>query len=398
MDQISRRRILATTAAGGLFTAAAAQAQGTGPNSDPGPANPALAAMNPSAFSPPKTDHGDMPTFKYPFNVEYNRHTAGGWARQVTVKDFPIAKSIAGVNMRLAAGAVRELHWHLPSEWAYMSYGTARITAIDPQGRHFAADVKQGDLWFFPSGYPHSIQGLGPDGCEFLLAFDDGAFSEDSTLLITDWVAHTPRDVLGASLGVDPSVFDKAPKEELYIFPAPLPGSLQDDLAQSPNPVVPEPFNFAMTDMKPNHSVKGGTVRIVDSSNFKASKTIAAALVELNPGGTRVLHWHPNADEWQYYLSGTGRMTVFPGGAKAHTEDFAAGDVGYIERSSGHYIQNTGADVLRFLEIFASDHYAEVTLAEWMANTPHELVAAHLNIDPQVLASLPKQSFPVVPV
>ncbi len=402
MEPLSRRHILATTAAGGLFTAAAAHAQGASPNSasvtDPGPQNPALKNMNPSPFTPPPTDRGDMPTFKYPFAQAFNRRTEAGWARQVTVKDFPIAKSIAGVNMRLVAGGIREMHWHLPAEWAYMTYGNARITAIDPQGRHFAADIKEGDLWFFASGYPHSIQGLGPDGCEFLLAFDDGAFSEDSTLLITDWVAHTPKDVLGASLGVDPAVFDKAPKEELYIFPSTVPGSLQDDLAQSKQPIVPEPFNYSLLAQKPNFSVKGGTVRIVDSSNFKASKTIAAALVELAPGGIRVLHWHPNADEWQYYLSGTGRMTVFPGGPVAHTEDFSAGDVGYIQRSSGHYIQNTGTDTLRFLEIFATDHYAEVTLAQWMANTPRELVAAHLNIDPAVLASLSELPQPVMPV
>ena len=56
----------------------------------------------------------------------------------------------------------------------------------------------------------------------------------------------------------------------------------------------------------------GGTVRIVDSSNFPASKTIAAALVELESRGLRELHWHPNADEWQYYIEGEGK-----GGARS---------------------------------------------------------------------------------
>ena len=396
MEHPSRRRLV-STAAGGLFAAAAARAETTGPGSDPGPASPAVAGLNPSAFTPPSTDHGDMPNFKYSFGQGHNRQTEAGWARQVTVRDFPIAKSIAGVDMRLEAGAIRELHWHLPSEWAYVTFGNARITAVDPQGRHFAADVKRGDLWFFPPGYPHSIQGLGPDGCEFLLAFDDGRFSEDSTLLITDWLSHTPKAMLTASLGADPSLFDRAPKQELYIFPGLVPGPLETDLAQGANPVVPEPFNFALLDKKPDVSVPGGTVRIVDSSTLKASRTIAAALVELNPGGTRVLHWHPNADEWQYYLGGSGRMTVFAGEGKAHTRDFAAGGVGYVERSNGHCIQNTGPDVLSFLEIFASDHYAEVTLAEWIANTPRELVAAHLNVDPAALASLPKPPGPVVP-
>jgi hypothetical protein len=81
--------------------------------------------------------------------------------------------------MRLNAGGVRELHWHKAAEWAYMLYGAARITAVDGEGRNFVDDVSVGDLWYFPSGIPHSIQGLGPDGCEFLLVFDDGSFDED---------------------------------------------------------------------------------------------------------------------------------------------------------------------------------------------------------------------------
>jgi oxalate decarboxylase len=166
---------------------------GQGPAADPGPRNETLERANPSEFNPVTTDHGNLGALRYSFSEAHNRRTDGGWAREVTVRQFSIAKQIAGVNMRLGAGAVRELHWHKEAEWAYMLYGSARITAVDQESRHFVADVKEGDLWFFPSGIPHSIQGLGPDGCEFLLAFDDGAFSEDSTFLITDWLVHTPK-------------------------------------------------------------------------------------------------------------------------------------------------------------------------------------------------------------
>jgi oxalate decarboxylase family bicupin protein len=94
----------------------------------------------------------------------------------VTVEDFPISKDIAGVNMRLTAGGIRELHWHNAAEWALMLTGAARITAIDNDGKSFVKDVRPRDLWFFPTGTPHSIQGLAPDGCEFLLVFGDGKF------------------------------------------------------------------------------------------------------------------------------------------------------------------------------------------------------------------------------
>ena len=59
------------------------------------------------------------------------------------------------------------------------------------------------------------------------------------------------------------------------------------------------------------------------------------------------MHWHPNADEWQYYISGKGRMTVFASGGKARTFDYQAGDVGYVPFAMGHYIENTGDETLR---------------------------------------------------
>jgi oxalate decarboxylase len=131
-------------------------------------------------------------------------------------------------------------------------------------------------------------------------------------------------------------------------------------------------------------------VRITDSRNFTISKRIAAALVEIEPGEMREMHWHPNADEWQYYLSGQGRMTVFASGGKARTFDYQAGDVGYVPFAMGHYVQNTGDETLTFLEMFRSDHFADVSLSQWMGVLPPELVKAHLSLDDDVIAGLPQ--------
>jgi oxalate decarboxylase len=138
-------------------------------------------------------------------------------------------------------------------------------------------------------------------------------------------------------------------------------------------------------------------VRIIDSSLFKASTTIAAAIVTVHPGGMRELHWHPNADEWQYYISGKGRMTVFATGSRARTADFEAGDVGYVQQTLPHYIENTGDTDLRFLEMFKSSFYQDLSLSEWLSHTPPELVMAHLNIDKATLDALPKEKLVIVP-
>ncbi len=82
------------------------------------------------------------------------------------------------MNMRLTAGGIRELHWHEAAEWALTLSGKARLTAIDYEGKAFVKDVEKDDIWFFPPGVPHSIQGMEGDGVEFLLVFDNGNFSE----------------------------------------------------------------------------------------------------------------------------------------------------------------------------------------------------------------------------
>lgn len=367
--------------------------------SDPGPKDPIASAMAPSSELPPSTDRGQVDNFWFSFSRAHKRIQEGGWARQVNMRDLPISKTITGVNMRLIAGGIREMHWHTSSEWAIMLYGNARITAIDPEGRNYIKDVKEGDLWFFPAGYPHSIQGLGPDGCEFLLIFDDGDFSEDGTLLISDWMAHTPKEVLAKNFGFPPDAFKNIPQEELYIFPGTVPKTLQEDLklAKSPIGMVPESFSYELYKQKPDIKTKGGEARVVDSRNFPISTTIAAALVKLNPGGLREMHWHPNADEWLYFIKGRGRLTVFAAEGNARTMDFTAGDVGYVPKSMAHYVENVDDTELYFLETFKSSYYSSISLANWMALTPPELVAAHTNIDPKWLKKIPKKQVVIRP-
>jgi oxalate decarboxylase len=142
--------------------------------------------------------------------------------------------------------------------------------------------------------------------------------------------------------------------------------------------------------------LSSGTVRISDSRNFQVNTTTAAARVEINPGGLREMHWHPNADEWQYYIEGQGHMSVFGASGQARTFDFQAGDVGYVPVATGHYIENTGTAPLRFLEIFKSSCCADLSLDAWPALTPPELLQAHLKLDRQVVDALRMNKTPAV--
>lgn len=414
---LSRRAMVGAGAAGGIAAiASVARAAGfgdpdrpaegavnaTNPKAltDPGPQDPSVAAAEPVFLNPPATDVNGMPQFWASFNLAPKRIQNGGWARQITQDDFAISETISGVNMRLGPNGVRELHWHQQAEWAVMTYGNCRVTIIDQDGRPQVADVKEGDLWYFPAGLPHSLQGLEPDGAEFVLAFDNGRSSEFNTLLVTDWIAHTPPDVLAKNFGVPVEAFKNIPIHNKWIYQsnqaAPPLAAVQAQMASKAG-TPPNPFVFRMSDLTPVRETKSGSVRIADSTNFLVSKTIAATLVTVKPGGLRELHWHPNADEWQYYLKGKGRVTVFNTGPAAITADFHPGDVGYVKKALGHYVENTGTTDLVFMEVFRADRFEEITLSDWLAHSPAGMVAETLNLDPSVVAQFPKDRPDIVP-
>src|SRR5881227_2528845 len=267
-DGLSRRSVLgmgsaalaAATLAG--FTAHAQtregtrQAEGDHSSSNPGQENNALLAENPNSNTPPPTDNGDVGPIWYSFDLTKKRIQEGGWTHQVTQRELPSSTDLAGVNMRLTAGSFRELHWHTADEWSIMLYGNARVTVLNPDGTIFIDDVSKGDLWYFPAGNPHSIQGLGPDGCEFLLVFDDGRFSEDDTTLLSSWLRHTPPGVLAKNWQAPESAiqkpYDIGPGGK-WIFQADLPPALEQDqkAAAQNKPLSPHDFAFRLMDMKP---------------------------------------------------------------------------------------------------------------------------------------------------
>jgi oxalate decarboxylase len=333
----------------------------------------------PDLFTPPSTDSGTIANLRFSFGDAHTRRTDGGWAREVTQRELPVATTLAGVNMHLYPGGVRELHWHKEAEWGYLLSGSARLTAVDEHGRSFCGDVGVGDVWLFPAGIPHSIQGL-EAGCEFLLVFDNGSFSENETFLVSDWLAHVERSVIAQNFGADERDFDDLPPEELWIFAADVPGPLASDRVSNPQGAL-----------RDDHFVH----RLMAQDPIDTGVG-TAALVEVEPGAMREMHWHPNTDEWQYFIEGDGRMTVFDSPGRARTFDYSGGDVGYVPFATAHYVQNTGDTTLRFLELFNSDRFADVSLNQWLALTPRQLVADHLHLSEHGMSKLRKTKSPVV--
>jgi oxalate decarboxylase len=287
--------------------------------------------------------------------------------------------------MTLKPGGLRELHWHAnAAEWAYVIKGHCRVTVLDPEGHCEIKDFGPGDVWYFPRGHAHSIQGLN-DECHFILAFDNGYFSEFSTFSITDWIAQTPTETLSKAFGIAQALLANLPKKEVYIAQGPVPPPL-DTLSQNLPALT---HKFSLGKQKPDVS-QGGTFNYVDQTKFPISTTMSGAILDIAPGAMRQLHWHPNSDEWQYYIKGHARMTVFGANGRKITREYGPGDVGYVPQGYGHYIETVGDEHCEMLGVFNSGTYQEITLAEWLARTPKYLLETNFGIDPKIIDDLQK--------
>ena len=377
MTEFSRRNLLGAAAAGGAIVAAAATdglAEGQPPF---GPTPPVLAGAQ-------------LPSFRFRLGAVTPKTWDGGSAKEATVAEFPVSEKLAGVLMSLAPGALRELHWHAnAAEWAYMIKGQCRVTTIDPAGHSEIVDFGPGDVWYFPRGHGHSIESIGREDCLFVLVFDNGYFSEFGTFSISDWIGHTPPEVLAKNFGVPAQTFANFPKAEVYIARGPVPPALSADPAPGALNTGALTHRYRLLAQRPE-TYPGGNIRLVSEHEFPISTTMTGALMRIKPGGLRELHWHPNADEWQYYIGGRARMSVFGSHGRVRTDEFNAGDVGYVPQGYGHYIENIGTEDLELLIVLNNGTYQSISLTAWMAANPHLLLSTNFKVPESTFANFPK--------
>ena len=332
--------------------------------------------------------------------LSHNRIVSGqaGWARQQNTEQLPSATAMSGVDMRLAPYAYRELHWHSANEWSFIMAGSVRVATVNQNGENFVDDLVAGDVWFFPAGVPHSIQALG-DGTEFLLIFDQGDFSDDGTSLLSELFLLNPKAVLAKNLRTDISSFDNIPSDQLYIFNGtPAPANISAQNITGPAGFLPDDqsYTYHFSQQAP-YVVPGGNLKIIDPTTFPIASNFAAALVTVQPGAMREIHWHLTSDEWDFFLQGSARITIFSAPSSSGTFDYKAGDVGYIPVTQSHYIENVGDDDVIFLEVLQAPKFTDISVNQWLGLTPPQIVEDHLHLPASLIASLPKVKPYIVP-
>jgi oxalate decarboxylase len=340
--------------------------------------------------------HEPISDFKFDIEAITGWVGEAGSAKEATIAEFPASQNIAGVSMRLKPGGIRELHWHaIAAEWALVLTGTVRTTVISPNSQAATDVFEPGDIWYFPRGHGHALQNISNQEAHFVLGFDDGHFSEFGTFSITDWMARTPAHLVARNLNLEPATVGNLPKKELYIMPGKIPANaiepnLADDLETSQSP-----HKFRLSKM-PAMTFPGGWERIVSVKEFPINSTLTSVMQYLEPGALRELHWHPNADEWQYYISGRSRVTVFGAHGRAKTEEFGPGQIAFIQQGFGHYIEQVGSEPTKFFALFNSPVFEEISISKWLAGNPASLIADNFLITKDEVARLPRKTLGIL--
>ena len=337
----------------------------------------------------PLLSGNELPTFKFALERSPGKVIDKSFGKEATVTQLPISKGIAGVSMRLEPGAMRELHWHATAaEWAFVMEGRVRTTVIDPQGDAETNDFDAGDVWYFPRGHGHMLQCLGDQPCHFILIFDNGYFSEFGTFSITDWIGHTPKPLLARNFGLPEAAFDAFPNDEVYFARGPVPPAIPPAPLQGWK-LPPETHKYRLLAQAPHGVYGGGREWRVDASRFPISKTISGVVLDLDPGALRELHWHPNADEWQYIIDGEVNVTLFGSHGRFRVETLAKGDVAYIPQGYGHSIENVGDKQSRILIGLNAGTYESIDLSQWIAGNSADVLATNFGQPPESFAKFP---------
>lgn len=308
---------------------------------------------------------------------------SGGSRTDVNVHNFPVLKGMALSLLELQEKAFREPHWHPnANELSYCLEGTGIMTIFSPGSSHDTFTLEPGVLAFVPMGSMHHIENTGTGPLRVLVCFDD---ENPEDINLSSSIAVMPNHILGNTFSLDSSFFAKLGEKIDPTF-----------IAEQKNPTKPEVvwltnrFKFNVEAIRPQVQTKGGTVKMSNSFLMPTLDGLSLYSLLLLPEGAREPHWHPNAHELNYLISGSARITLFSPDGNVDTFDMVPGDMSYLPRGYLHHIENTGSESARFAIFFNHSSPSDIGLSGCLGAYSNEILASIFKVPVSYLNPLPK--------
>jgi len=197
-------------------------------------------------------------------------------------------------------------------------------------------------------------------------------------------------EVLSKNFQVPVSAWADIPPSMLFIFPGTkAPADITKQTIVGPGGIVPQAqsYTYHASKAPDTFTKEGGSIKIIDPTVFPAASAFSAAIVTVKPGAMREIHWHTTSDEWNFFLAGDARISIYAAQGNARTFDYHAGDCGYIPKSMTHYVENIGTTDVMFIEVLSADHFSDISVGQWLGLTSPQIVIDSLNITAETVAA-----------
>lgn len=323
------------------------------------------------------------------FNLEAINPQAvckGGTRAMASKNNFPLLRGMALYLLRLDNGGVREPHWHPnAAELSYCLSGSALMTIFSPGAGHDTFTVSEGEIVYVPKGYLHHIENINHEETKFAIAFNH-EMPED--IGISGSTGSMSDSTLGATFGLGSEYFGKFKKSNRDLI---ITSQSESKVTASTYQKVHNYHKFNLKAFPPTVQSKGGTVSLGNANNFGILNGLACYLLTLKPKGIREPHWHPNAAELDYVISGRARMTIFSPGDKVDTFEVGPNEIVFIPPAYFHYIENVNSNEdMRFAVFFNHERPEDIGISGAFGAYSNEVLGSIFGLESKFLDSLPK--------
>lgn len=306
-----------------------------------------------------------------------------GAISHVDSNDLPVLRKLSMRRLLLEKGGVREPHWHAnANELGYCLRGEALVTIAGNHAQRDSFVVISGEMFFVPSGTMHSIENIGEQAAEFVLAFSHEK-PEDFGMRAS--FGAMTNEVLGNTYDLPASAFagfDRAAETREILSVA------------GPRQVEPEArhvnrYKYSIEAAAPQIDFHAGTAHVTNGNLWPALRDIAMYSVTIGTEGMREPHWHPETAEMGYVATGTVRMTILDPNGSTDTYTIGPGQTYFIPRAYPHHIENVGEGTPHLLIFFDQVFPGDVGYRTLINMFPRDVIAAVLGIAEKDLPAFP---------
>lgn len=302
----------------------------------------------------------------------------GGSRVLLTSRVMKSLKGMAIASLVLKKGGVREPHWHPnASELAYCIQGKALVTVFSPRNARDTFTLEEGEIAYFPRGYIHHIENLSHGESSFVIAYNhDNPEDLDLSASINSMSVH----VLSSTFSGDKALFQKLKKHGKDTFI-----SKRKTIAKSPLSGANR-YKLNLERINPQINAEGGNAKIANSLNFPGLQSLCLYNLRVYKNGIREPHWHPNATELNYVITGKAKITILSPGGKIETMELSPGQGSVIPAGYFHSIENTGSGELHMAVYFNNIAPEDIGLSGAMSAYSNDTLASIFAIDSKAFA------------